>query len=591
MIVPMGTSTLHSATDTAARTGRALRRAVIYARQSEMRKDKSEGSTLTQLKAGKDLISRADDLEFAGLYEDKDLSAFKDIERPDFERMLADARSGLIDVIVVHYVSRFSRKEPKDALPVILELQRLGIQIISVNEGPITDDIVGLISLIMRLNAAHEESLNKSKHVSGTKKLLKEHGGFVGGVPPFGFRTEVAHKGKVTIRVLVHEPDEVEIIRQMVTRILDHKDVPYVPGKPHPGSLTGLCDHLNKTGVPTRGIESHARREIAAPTWKVTTVRRVLMDPRLMGHLTEPMYETVTKKDGTGTWQKRTGYRSVRDEHGKPVISHPEIISPADFHELQRCLAVHKEGSKAKGTFVTRGDSLLSASGLLFCEGNHTMCKAAGREERMTTYVCQHKKNPASTHKGSVSILRNRLDDHVARVVMARLSNLDPERPEDVTLMEEAARRFAATVSAPEDVAEKSALAAERADYKAALDELWEDQEAGVYGGSQGRERFIMKRDKLEASLSAVEERLGALEADRPGWLNVEMWTQRDDLTGDPLGPGSWWHGASLADKRAMLKLFVRRIVVRKATNFGTAYAPDPVEQRVTVVFHGDELT
>ncbi|MFE0383331.1 recombinase family protein [Streptomyces bungoensis] len=566
----------------------ALRKAVIYARQSEMRADKSEGSTITQISECTGLISRSDDLKLTGTYEDKDLSAFKDVIRPDFDRMLADARAGLIDVIVVNYISRFSRKEPKDALPVILELQRLGIQIISVYEGPITDDIVGLISLIMRLNAAYEESANKSKAVSGTKKTLKDAGGFVGGVPPFGFRTEVQRSGKLTIRVLVHEPAEVEVIRSMVARILAHKDVPFVPGKPHPGSLTGICEWLNSTGVPTRGIESHARRGIDAPTWKVTTIRRVLTDPRLMGHQTEPVYETVPKRDGSGTWKKRTGYRSVRDEHGKPVISHAPIISAAEFHDLQKCLAIHAEGSKPKGTMLTRGDSLLSALGVLYCEGGHTMCKQAGDSARMTTYTCQRKRGTASTHPGRVSILRDRLDDHVARSVMARLANLDPGNEEDAALLQEASRRFAARNTAPESAAEKAALVAERADYKAALSDLYDDHDAGVYKGSTGRERFISKRDKLEDALSAVEERIAALDAEQPTTLSVDMWTQRADMDGDPIGPGSWWHGASIADRREMLLLFVKRVEVRKATNHGTQYAPDPVDRRVHIKWHGE---
>ncbi|WP_236241669.1 recombinase family protein [Streptomyces sp. CC228A] len=557
-----------------------MRRAVVYARQSEARKDKSEGSTITQVAECTALINKADDLKHTATYEDIDLSAYSGVERPDFERMLGDARSGLIDVIVVNYISRFSRQEPKDALPVILELQRLGVQIVSVYEGPITDDLVGLITLLMRLNAAHEESKNKSKAVSGTKKTLKAAGGFVGGVPPFGFRTEVHRNGKLTIRVLVHEPDEVSIIRKIVARILEHKDVPYVPGKSHPGSLTGVCAWLNETGVPTRGIESHAKRGIAAPSWKVTTVRRVLTDPRLMGHLTEPVYETVQKRDGSGTWQRRTGYRSVRDEHGKPVISHEPIIGAADFHELQKCLAVHKEGSKPKGTLLTRGDSLLSALGILRCEGGHTMCKQAGDSPRMTTYTCQRKKGTKSTHEGTVSILRDRLDDYVARSVMSRLVALDYEDPGDMALLTEATRRFAATVSAPETVAEKSAIVAERADYKAALDELYDDYDAGVYKGATGRERFIQKRDRLEASLSAVDERLAALEAETPQVLSVDIWTAHE---GDPIGPGSWWHGATLADKRAFLKLFVERVEVRKASAFGTQYAPDPVNERARI--------
>ncbi|MCW2873728.1 MAG: hypothetical protein JWL99_5048 [Streptomyces oryziradicis] len=499
--------------------------------------------------------------------------------------MIADAKAGKFDVIVVYYISRFSRRELKDAVSVIMDLQSHGIQIISVQEGAITDDLVGLITLMVRADAAHKESLLKSAHVSATKRQLKAGGGFVGGVPPYGFDTAVEHVNGLTIRALVHNPSEVEIIRGMVRRILDHKDVPFVPGKSHPGSLTGVCADLNERGVPTRGVESHARRGIKEPSWNVTTIRRVLTDPRLMGHQTEPVYETVQKSDGTGTWQKRTGYRSVRDEHGKPVISHDPIISAAEYHELQQCLAIAKNGTKPKGTLLTRGDSLLSGIGILKCESGHPMNKQAGKTAALTTYRCAARKSSVKQHEGMVSILRDRLEEHVGRSVIVRLAELDPENSADLELLAEATRRFTATVAAPETAAERSALVAERADYKAAQDELYDDYDAGVYKGTTGRERFIQKRDKLEDALRAVDERIAALDDIRPAVLSVDTWTQHD---GDPIGPGSWWHGASIPDKRAFLALFIDGIRVRKAANWGTSFTPEPVTERVTIKWAGE---
>jgi DNA invertase Pin-like site-specific DNA recombinase len=560
-----------------------MRRAVVYARQSEARKDKSEGSTVTQLRETSALIDKAEDLKLTEVYEDIDFSAFTGEERPAFERMLKDARSGLIDVIVVNYLSRLSREEPKDALPVILELQRLGVQFISVYEGVVTDDLIGLVTLLMRLNSAYEESKNKSLAVSGTKRTLKAAGGFVGGVPPFGFRTEVKRVEKLTIRVLVPEPEEVKIIQDVVNRILEHKDVPYVPGKPHPGSITGVCAWLNETGVPTRGVESHAKREIAAPSWKVTTLRRVLTDPRLMGHQTEPMYERVPKKDGKGTWKKRMGYRSVRDEKGRPVIAHEPIIDPIQYHALQKCLELHKAMSAPKGTSLTRGDSVLSALGVLFCEGAHTMCKQAGKTAAMTTYTCQRKKGVTSTHEGTVAVLRDRLDKYVAERILKRLKALDYEDPDDIALLVEATQRFAATNSAPDVAADKNAVTVERADYKAALAELWDDFDAGVYKGSMGRDRFIKKRDDLEAAIQRCDERLNELEGKVPTLVSPKVWTETKEPGGDMTGKGSWWHSASIPDRRDFVKLFVDKVTVAKAPNYGTGYEPVPIEERVKI--------
>ena len=43
-----------------------------------------------------------------------------------------------------------------------------------------------LIHLIMRLDAAHNESKNRSAAVYGAKQLAKEAGGYIGGTAPYG---------------------------------------------------------------------------------------------------------------------------------------------------------------------------------------------------------------------------------------------------------------------------------------------------------------------------------------------------------------------------------------------------------------------
>lgn len=62
----------------------------------------------------------------------------------------------------------------------------------------------------------------------------------------------------------------------------------------------------------------------------------------------------------------------------------------------------------------------------------------------------------------------------------------------------------------------------------------------------------------------------------------------RDDPDGDPIGPGSWWHRASLGDKRALVNTFIERIEIRKATadeksngNKATAV----IEPHVTIIW------
>jgi DNA invertase Pin-like site-specific DNA recombinase len=105
----------------------------VYGRQSTRRSNGSEISTEDQLQEG--VSVRAASAPSALPYEDLGVSAFSGEERPDFDRMIADCRAGRLGVIIVHYVSRLSRMEAMDAIPIVTELLNLGVKIISIAEG------------------------------------------------------------------------------------------------------------------------------------------------------------------------------------------------------------------------------------------------------------------------------------------------------------------------------------------------------------------------------------------------------------------------------------------------------------------------
>ena len=90
---------------------------------------------------------------------------------PDFDRLLKDCHEGRINLIIVYYISRLSRMDPLDAIPIVTELLNLGVTIVSLTEGEFRKgNLMDLIHLILRLDAAHSESKNKSDAVRGAKK-------------------------------------------------------------------------------------------------------------------------------------------------------------------------------------------------------------------------------------------------------------------------------------------------------------------------------------------------------------------------------------------------------------------------------------
>ncbi|MFJ4794030.1 recombinase family protein [Kitasatospora purpeofusca] len=579
-----------------------------YLRQSQERQDGSDGSIQVQ-GDGVHATASARPGRYVGDYIDRDSSAFKvDSEREDFERLMGDCRAGKVNEIIVYYISRFSRLEPKTIIPIVLELHSLGVTIVSCTEGVFPpDDTMSLIMLIMRLDAAHQESKNKSTHVRDTKRKLRNAGGWVGGLPPFGYCTEIAHVEVMTdkgpkmlaIRQLIVVEDEAHVIQRIVRQIIlaaqveaamyqgDLSDEMWELAKKT--SLSSLIADLNREGVPTktarlggkwRGAPNgkHPQRE-KPPQWEVTTLKRILTDPRLMGHLVEPIKESYETKSGQ-TRQKITGYRSLRDpETNLPIIAHKAIISAADFYTVQAWVKSRGRGRGAPGE-----KSVLSDLEILFCECKATM---GSNGSSNSSYRCSRPKGNTdpNEHEGGNSIVQSHANDFVALCIFNKMAEAQDGDPEALDMMVAATRRYMLTMAKPEVGSEIGALTAEKADKQSALNELYDDKEAGDYDGPIGKARFRDRKKKLEGELEAITARLAELaELDDPE-LPVMTWLEREDPDSSPTGEGTWWAKAAVHERRAFVKLFVKRVEVTKAESRGNRWVEYDASTRVTVIF------
>jgi len=555
--------------------------AALYVRQSSARQNRSEASPATQLEHGQ-AEARRRGAASVDVYEDIGVSAFRDVERPDFERMLADCRAGRRNMIIVYYVSRFSRKDPLDAIPVVTELLNLGVTIVSVTEGEFRrGNLMDLIHLIMRLDAAHNESKNKSVGVRDAKELARSLGGYVGGKPPFGFKfkpeTAYTPDGKpVVIQKLVHHPVESEIVRKAWARIKEHMHmyVPAVsgPGARHPGSLSGVCHYFNESGVPTRGQLTGKR--VRDSRWDPAVLRRILRDPRIAGYGATPVYKRGP--DGSRRLIIET-YRIDRDENGQPLTLYEPIIPPKEWWELQQWLA-----GRGRGTGLSRGTTLLSGldKPVLFCECGSRMKSTGSGAAR--SYMCgrrQHNVRPAGVHKGTVTIRQAPLDEYVARRIFALLETAEGDE-ETLAILAEAANRFGKATESPETAQERAEILADRADAVQALEELYADRRDGGYRGEVGRRAFREAETLYTDRIEALDARLAELDATQTPSLPLSVWLEH---AGDPIGPGSWWDRADMADRRAFVRYFVEQITVTKSHEFHGRWPDDWVAKRVTI--------
>ncbi|MEU9266342.1 recombinase family protein [Streptomyces sp. NPDC048251] len=536
--------------------------AVSYVRQSSAKTNKTEASPLTQ-RAANETRSAELNARFVRHYEDIGVSGWDpDAHREGFEEMLTAARSGAFNVLVVYDVSRFSRRELRDAGPVVFELHRLGITIVSVSEGVFPpNDTMTLIYLLMRLDAVNKESAVKSQKVRDVKAAQRAAGSWLGGQTPYGLDAESYVEGKLTLMRLVHHKGETKNLRRIAALILKHMHEPVTrkPGQRNPGTLSALCDDMNAKRIPTRGQRKGKDRKNS--TWQVRTLKWILLNPAIAGMRAEPIYKV--RENGTRT-NTLIGYRIIRDEDGRPEMICEPIIPPAQWFVIRDWLL-----GRGQGEGVAHGTSLLSGlrsaprKAVLTCECGRP--QSAQNSGPKPIYRCTRGTTVATNgeHSGLNRVMQSHLDDHVARRIFAVISSAQSGTPDAdaLEIVAEATRVFSRSVEKPETAAERTELVTERADANNALSDLYDDLDAGLYEGRMGRDRFKEKKARIEARLSAADKRLEELADPESVELPFAAWLDGAE-DGDPLGKGSWWATAELADRRKFVELFVGRITI-----------------------------
>jgi len=548
-----------------------------YTRQSYGRINGSEASPASQREANTarfetfaaEAARQGREASWHGHYEDVGISAYSGKERPDFERMLRDCRLGRINVIVIYNISRLSRLEPRDAIPIVTELlQALGVTIISVAEGVFRPgDMMDLIHLLFRLDASHQESKNKSTAVRDAATLARSLGGYVGGKAPYGRRLKqeirTALNGKpVAVQLLVTEPGEAGVIQRISTALLAGTD-----------SVHSMCSTLNSEGVPTLGT---ARGKMTAgSSWHPKTLISMLRHPHLAGFDTEAIYNPAGRL---------TGHRVRRDAEGKPARVWEPILSEADWFAIQEWLDARPVRMNEHRT-----TALLSSMGVMACACGCSM--SANNSERPSYFCNRPAGKPLDTakpgdHEGRSYISRTALDDHVVRSIFALIAAAEFD-PESRSILERVAAHYAEVNETPETAQERQSVLHDRADALRALNQLYEDRKL-FEGDPIGRARWQEDVQTQQERLRAADNRLEVLGQTGSLVLPIHEWSASDDpeWNGDPLGPGTWWDSATLPERRSFVALFCKRITVRKALPTEKSRgnkAPAVIEGRVTI--------
>lgn len=308
----------------------------IYARQSVDKKDSI--SIDTQI----DMCRRycAGDCR---VYSDKGWSG-KNLDRPEFKRLLTDIKSGQIDKLIVYKLDRISRSL-NDFSNLMETFKQYGVEFASTVETFDTSTPIGRAMLGIIMVFAELERENILLRVKDNYYARGEKGLYLGGVPVYGFDKLPTKLDGIKTSVLVPNRDLATV---------EYVFAAYRGG----GSLGDIVRELNGRGVPSPGgalwDSAKLSRLLRSPTYVAADVE-VYRFFRERGAKISNAIEEFTGTRGCFLYGKREAnerkYADVHD-HVLSLGLHEGVISSEAWLDVQRRLDGNSQIKKGKsGTY------------------------------------------------------------------------------------------------------------------------------------------------------------------------------------------------------------------------------------------------
>ena len=147
---------------------------------------------------------RHSDWEIVEVYVDQGITGTQAQKRPEFLRMMEDARKDKFDLIITREVSRFARNTV-DALSYTRQMKAMGVDVLFINDSINTAADDGELRLSLMSSMAQDESRKISERVKAGQKISRERHILYGNGNILGFRRENG--------TYVPEPEQAETVR------------------------------------------------------------------------------------------------------------------------------------------------------------------------------------------------------------------------------------------------------------------------------------------------------------------------------------------------------------------------------------------
>lgn len=385
----------------------------IYSRKSKFT-GKGE-SVENQIEMCKDYANKHfDNIEEFTVYEDEGFSG-GDTDRPEFQRLLRDAKNKKFDALICYRLDRISRNV-SDFSGTIEDLNRYNIAFISIREQFDTSTPMGRAMMYIASVFAQLERETAAERIKDNMMQLARSGRWLGGNTPTGYESEpiiyldTDMKEREMFK-LAPIKKELELVRLIYSKYLELQ------------SLTQLETYCLQNNIKTKKGRDFAKYGL-----------RVILTNPVYAKASQEVYDyfynnnaqicndkkDFNNKNGIMAYNKKIVKKGqsvkVRDisEWIVAIGKHKGIIEGKDWVKVQNILNRNKHLAPRQGTSFAA-----MLSGLVYCKqcGNFMKVKYGqikkGTDKRLYYYVCSMKSNSKGTRCNNKNLQGETTDEYV----------------------------------------------------------------------------------------------------------------------------------------------------------------------------------
>lgn len=316
--------------------------------------------------------------------------------RPDFQRMMADAEEGKISTVIVKDMSRFGRDYIMVGYYTEIYFSNLNIRFIAINDN-VDSNIQTENDLTPFKNVFNEwYARDTSKKIRAVFKAKGNSGKHLSTNPPFGYKKDPNDKDKWII-----DDEAAATVRRIFQMYVDGYRISEIGHKLTEEKVeTPILYYMN------RGIKTNARSEYPE-IWDSMSIKYILDQTAYAGH-------TVNFQTAVKSYKTKKQIRLPKEDWIIYRNTQEPIIDEKTFETVQQMRKVKRARTKYNEPNMF--------SGLLYCAdcGNHLTIQRVARNRKMDNFSCatyrKKKKGLCSCHRILVSDLETIVKEDLQKV-------------------------------------------------------------------------------------------------------------------------------------------------------------------------------